>query len=254
MTNEHELQPAEREAPPKGLVPAIGITTIEGSQQSADGLIPPRKQALNNRLLTSKGGAKLQQPDPEVVAAVLAASDKLHYFGIPDNQAFLEHDHKFMGDSGFSKLIMQPLIEKVKEDFPEHPILTFRGGMASINGTQKYEYGHSQTIPDITELVKNGGDREGVFNAASSGMDNPTANISRQLHRVNQYAADTDMRRLDIGSDAPDVAETLFPVISVYDSAMLRTAGGNYWAVKPMEGVTASDALLATYLLDCPVF
>jgi hypothetical protein len=53
--------------------------------------------------------------------------------------------------------------------------------------------------------------------------------------------------------DAPEVAEALFPTVSVYDTSKLQKAGNaNVWAVEPKEGYTASDVLIAAYILDCP--
>lgn len=253
MTATNETHATHEQLTPLGLVPAIGIRVTEKEVETLE-LVPPRKPVLENKLFKSKGGAKLLTPDQDVIRIAMTQEEKLHYFSVASTVEFAEDVESKISDAGFSDLVFEPLIDQVKKDFPDYSQLSFRGGMASINGTQTYEYGHSATIPDVTEIVKNGGDRTDTFNAATANMADETRRIRTEMHRVNQYAHDTVMRRFDIDGDAPEVADTLFPVVSVYDTSKLQKAKGNVWAVQPKEGVTASEALLATYVLDCPVY
>jgi len=242
----------EQTAPEELTTRTTELARVAFGTEKLEGIVLPRKPQIHNDLFISKGGAILVRPDQEAVHLAVTASNKLHYFEVSSTPSFQESDYSFIADPEFSDLIMKPLFDRIRSDFPGHKMLTFRGGMASINGTQVYEYGHSDAIPDVTEIVSKGGDREGVFNAATADMAQDISDIAIMLHRVTQFASSTHLRRLDIGYDAPEVAETLFPVVSVYDSAYLRTADGGVWAVQPQEGYAASDILLATYLLDCP--
>lgn len=241
---------------PKGLeltAHVASIAKIALDLSNEDEVVPRRTETLHNQIINSDGGAKLLQPDQELVENLVAGCDKLEYFNSAETLEFKECKARVMGDPEFNTLVFKPLIEELKQSIPELPILTFRGGMASINGTFMYDYGHSSFIQDVTKIVEKGGDREGVFNAATTKMDLPTTDITLNLHRVVQYAADTGFRKYDIGMDAPEVAEALFPIVSVYDSTKLQKAdNANMWAVRPKEGFSASDALIATYILDCP--
>jgi hypothetical protein len=248
--------PIQKKEVPEGLeltarVAPLAKIALDLSED--DEVVPQRKETLHNQVFISDGGAKLLQPDQDLVEYLVASCDKLEYFGSAKTSKFIESKSRMMGDPEFNTLVFEPLIEEIKKSLPEIPVLTFRGGMASINGTFMHDYGHSSFIQDVTKFVENGGDREGVFNAATTRMDLPTTDISLNLHRVVQYAAGTGFRRYDIKMDAPEVAEALFPTVSVYDTSKLQKAGNaNVWAVEPKEGYTASDVLIAAYILDCP--
>lgn len=207
---------------------------------------PRRTEELQNNTVTSRGGATLQIPDRDVLQEIQDSEPRVRYFGVGDTEEFLSSGTRGIGEPEFYRLFMHPLAWQVAHEFPGQSI-AMRGIKTSINGA--VEVDECMTVLDIQDVVNAGEERlQGCFRCGGFNPDDDAFPIH---YRVAQYASDTELFREEI-EDGSGRSEGIFPAILVYDFNRLTRKGGHY-ATTFSDPDKADEAILAAYVLDCPV-
>lgn len=205
----------------------------------------PRTPFINNGVGLSRGGAKIQIPDPSLIAEIQASEPRVRHFGIANTDEFLDSPLGHMSDPDIYDLVMRPFSMQVAQDYPGRR-LAMRGIKTSINGA--IPVNEAMTVLDIEDVVDAGEEKlNGWFRAGGFA---PEAQDPIHYH-VARYASDTDYFRTKV-EDGSGRSAAVFPAILVYDADQLAFASSGY-GTSFQNILKASQAVVAAYVLDCPV-
>jgi len=244
---------------PKAVELIARVATSEASTDNNNTVdrVMPRVDKVNNKVFAAQGGAKLIQPDSRLIAAITADQEKAHYIPTAGTEAFRHSDYSHMGEPEYSRSVFGNLLDVVFRDLVEPEgnsrLLSFRATMGSLNGTIDSEFRATTQIADIMQIIQAGKEiNHDTFNVANADLTEFNQDSTGlALHRVNQYAQKIGfIRELDL-ADVVEV-DAIFPVVLVYDSAMLQTSGSNVWGARVRDEYSPDQALLGAYILDCP--
>lgn len=201
---------------------------------------PQRAKEALNVIHASKRGARLQQPDPELIKLVEHEEPKVRYFPVASTDEFKESRVGYMNSRGYEHNVLYPLHDKIREDFPDQLIYT-RTTHVSINGSVRMR---DMVLMDAVDAARLGEER-GAHRFGTVWTDTSKP-MPHAYYPFKDYVGElTELReRLSKEGRANDV----FPALIVYDPDLTERAGYTTHITGSSE-----DAVLGLYILDAPL-
>lgn len=210
---------------------------------------PKRIEKMENIIHTSKGGLKLQQPDPEVMEAIEEEDPRVTYFPVGPSAEFAgstatRWEKRGRGGGTYYQEVLRLLENRIREDFPDQ-LVALRGVQVSLNGVVKDSVvGPVLDIVDVAHLGREKDEnRIRLLRIDTSSEDEP-------LEYIGHWLDNEDFREWIQDADR---AEDIFPAILVYDPDRIENLGPHEKSFSYGVKDNAEKAIKAAYVLDAPI-
>lgn len=155
-----------------------------------------------------------------------------------------------LGDDNYMRLVVDPLMDRIAQDFgPDQPF-AIRGTACSVGGDFTSQGGR---IDSIATILQNGAERNADQVRTNPFVPKRPENGIRVYTKTDEWIAHhTQILRNALSSD-PTKAGQIFPVMLVYDGNKIKRNDTRSMCDLPKDKLERSQVILKAYVLDYPV-